>query len=219
LASREYKEVSRTLAKLDDDEKLTRQFVVSGQNRNMLCITESGLYTLILRSDKPEEKPFKRWVTHEVLPMIRKTGSYSTDGSQEFAQVVPVMMEMMNGMNSMMGMMKQILENQVSVTKEHLSPDQLDTIKLAVSKTATFLAEAQDIHHEEAIKRLYRELNGRMGVFTYYHIHANDFEDAIALLEKIRVVQEGKIKAQALQRLIDAKNLIDGIYTELPTYF
>lgn len=82
-----YKEVSRTLLKLDSDEKLTRQFVVSGQKRDMSCINESGLYTLILRSNKPEAKRFKRWVTSEVLPAIRKQGFYSAKKSMEPAQI------------------------------------------------------------------------------------------------------------------------------------
>lgn len=43
----------------------------------MLCVSESGLYYVILRSDKPKAKPFRKWVTSEVLPSIRKTGSYS----------------------------------------------------------------------------------------------------------------------------------------------
>ena len=42
----------------------------------MLCVNEAGLYNLVLRSRKPEAKQFKRWVTHEVLPTIRKTGGY-----------------------------------------------------------------------------------------------------------------------------------------------
>ena len=72
-----YSDVSMTLKKLDDDEKLIQSFFVSGQNRDMLCVNESGLYTLILRSNKPEAKRFKKWVTSEVLPSIRKTGAYA----------------------------------------------------------------------------------------------------------------------------------------------
>lgn len=73
----EYKEVSKTVAKLDDDEKGTKKILTLGGEQEMMCITESGLYALIIRSNKPEAKPFKRWVTHEVLPSIRKTGQYS----------------------------------------------------------------------------------------------------------------------------------------------
>ena len=63
---------------VDDDDKLTHQIGASGQNRNMTIINESGLYSLIMSSKLPQAKAFKRWVTHEVLPTIRKTGSYKT---------------------------------------------------------------------------------------------------------------------------------------------
>ena len=43
----------------------------------MLCVNESGLYSVILRSDKPEAKAFRRWITHEVLPEIHRTGEYN----------------------------------------------------------------------------------------------------------------------------------------------
>ena len=61
---------------VDDDDKLTRQIVVSGQRRAIILINESGLYSLILSSQLPQAKAFKRWVTSEVLPAIRQTGRY-----------------------------------------------------------------------------------------------------------------------------------------------
>ena len=51
-----------------------------GGNQEMTIVSEAGLYSLILRSRKPEAKAFKRWVTHEVLPSIRKTGAYLSPG-------------------------------------------------------------------------------------------------------------------------------------------
>jgi hypothetical protein len=67
-----------------DPEDLTRiKFVSGGQEREMFVVNESGLYNVILRSDKPEAKRFRRWVTHEVLPSIRKTGSYSVSPVQD----------------------------------------------------------------------------------------------------------------------------------------
>ena len=65
-------------AHVDEEDKLTHRFSASGQNREMTIINESGLYSLILSSKLPAAKKFKRWVTSEVLPSIRKTGSYST---------------------------------------------------------------------------------------------------------------------------------------------
>lgn len=59
-----------------DEDKLTRRFDGSGQNRKMTIINESGLYSLILSSKLPSAKEFKHWVTSEVLPSIRKNGAY-----------------------------------------------------------------------------------------------------------------------------------------------
>lgn len=83
-------DVSDAAARLDDDEKLIGVLPVSGQNRKMILINESGLYTLIIRSNKPEAKKFKRWITHEVLPSIRKTGHYQIEqvSRKQLAQMV-----------------------------------------------------------------------------------------------------------------------------------
>lgn len=67
-----------TLALLDDDEKGVHNVDTLGGSQQVTIINEPGLYSLVLRSRKPEAKQFKRWVTHEVLPSIRKTGGYST---------------------------------------------------------------------------------------------------------------------------------------------
>ena len=71
---------------IDDEDKLTRQIVVSGQNRNVTVINESGVYSLILSSKLPKAKEFKHWVTSEVLPSIRKTGGYNSQVSEEYKQ-------------------------------------------------------------------------------------------------------------------------------------
>lgn len=65
--------------RVDTEDKLTHHISASGQRRNMYIINESGLYSLILSSKLPAAKEFKRWVTKEVLPSIRKNGAYLTD--------------------------------------------------------------------------------------------------------------------------------------------
>lgn len=62
---------------VDEEDRLTERIVLSGQNREAVLINESGLYGLILSSKMPAAKRFKHWVTSEVLPTIRKTGSYN----------------------------------------------------------------------------------------------------------------------------------------------
>lgn len=74
---------SMAIAGLDDDEKLTSTLLISGQNREVSIISESGLYSLVLRSNKPEAKIFKRHVVHEILPSIRKHGAYMTEITHE----------------------------------------------------------------------------------------------------------------------------------------
>lgn len=65
------------LTRLDDDEKGVASTDTLGGKQEMAVINEPGLYSLILGSRKPEAKAFKRWITHEVIPAIRQTGSYT----------------------------------------------------------------------------------------------------------------------------------------------
>ena len=72
-----------SIALLDDDERGVHTVDTPSGEQDMAIITEAGLYSLILRSRKPEAKRFKRWVTHDVLPTIRKHGMYATPQSIE----------------------------------------------------------------------------------------------------------------------------------------
>lgn len=69
--------------RLDEDEKGVRSMHTQGGEQEVSIITEAGLYSLIMASKKPEAKAFKRWVTHEVLPTIRKHGMYATPQTVE----------------------------------------------------------------------------------------------------------------------------------------
>ncbi len=73
--------------RLDGDEKGRNQIPTLGGVQEMAVVNESGLYAVILRSDKPQAKPFRKWVTSEVLPSIRKHGSYSVQS--QFADLSP----------------------------------------------------------------------------------------------------------------------------------
>jgi prophage antirepressor-like protein len=75
----EHSDPSMAVRGLDEDEKGTRKVCTPGGDTSVLVISESGLYTLIIRSNKPQAKPFRKWVTAEVLPAIRKTGCYRTN--------------------------------------------------------------------------------------------------------------------------------------------
>jgi len=76
-------DVRRVAERLDDDERSLTPLTDSiGRKQDAWIINESGLYSVLLRSDKPEAKPFRKWVTSEVLPSIRKTGSYKAKKTQ-----------------------------------------------------------------------------------------------------------------------------------------
>lgn len=101
-------DVSMAVSRLDDDEKLTQALLVSGQKRQMWCVNESGLYHLIFQSRKPEAKAFRKWVTAEVLPTLRRTGRYEVkprrwsqryERSKEFLDLrsEPYEQKMLNG--------------------------------------------------------------------------------------------------------------------------
>lgn len=72
----DYRDASNMVRNLDDDERGTHNMSTPSGNQNVSIINESGLYSAILKSRKPEAKKFKKWVTSEVLPSIRKTGKY-----------------------------------------------------------------------------------------------------------------------------------------------
>jgi len=78
-----FRDASNMVRMLDDDERDTRVVSTPSADQEMIVINESGLYHAVLKSRKPEAKPFRKWVTSEVLPTIRKTGQYV---AQPYAQ-------------------------------------------------------------------------------------------------------------------------------------
>lgn len=96
---------TEALRVLDEDEKNTLRISEGIPNRgnpNMNIISESGLYTLILRSNKAEAKRFRKWVTSEVLPNIRKNGIYDITG--ELAELKRDVAELKKGQNKLLNL-------------------------------------------------------------------------------------------------------------------
>ena len=104
-----YSDTNQAIRKhVDEEDRLTRSFNGSGQNRGMTIINESGLYSLILSSKLPSAKQFKRWVTSEVLPSIRKSGGYNADAT-------------MQSVVQTLATMQRVLEAQQEINKKLLS--------------------------------------------------------------------------------------------------
>lgn len=77
------------MRRLDDDEKGRCSIPTPGGEQEMTIVSEPGLYSLVLGSRKPEAKAFKKWITHEVIPSIRKHGAYMTPETLEAAILNP----------------------------------------------------------------------------------------------------------------------------------
>ncbi|WP_418824510.1 BRO family protein [Paratractidigestivibacter faecalis] len=74
--------------RLDEDEKGVHSTHTPGGNQQVLLVTEPGFYKLVLQSRKPEAKAFQRWVTHEVLPALRREGAYEVPGEEPLDLVI-----------------------------------------------------------------------------------------------------------------------------------
>lgn len=85
-------QLKKVADRLDPDEKGRTQITTPGGEQETWIINESGLYNVILRSDKPDAKPFRKWVTSEVLPSIRKHGAYMTPETLQAAIMNPDIM-------------------------------------------------------------------------------------------------------------------------------
>ena len=132
---------------IDKEDKLMHQISASGQNRNMTIINESGLYDLVLSSKLPSAKKFKRWVTSEVLPTLRKTGQYQVkelSGSELMAKAL------IEAQNVLAAKDKQI---------EEMKPKALFADAVATSHTSILVGELAKILKQNGIdmgqKRLF----------------------------------------------------------------
>lgn len=82
------RDVSDAVSRVDEVDRRLAPIRSGGQNRQMLTINESGLYDLILDSRKPEARRFRRWIISEVLPSLRRTGSYLMTVPKSFAEAL-----------------------------------------------------------------------------------------------------------------------------------
>ena len=128
--------------------------------------------------------------------------SQNRQDSSSFDKIMLVLQQMLT-------MLSMMLENQNKQAQKQianaLTPAQLDTIKLAVNKAAKPLAQLHSFTWGEAVRYVYQELNGRMGVFSYYQISPNDYKESLELLEKMKIQKELELEGKEQTKLIDIK--------------
>ena len=182
--------------RLDDDERTKLDLGRQGETN---FITESGLYAVILRSDKPNAKKFRKWVTSEVLPSIRKTGSYSmpkTTGGQ-IQLLAQGYTELEQAVNSIKEDMTELKDN------TPLYGCEIDEVKQHVNRKGVIVLGGKD---SEAYKNgsirssvysdIYKQLKREFGCVTTYksirrkyidnvHKFIDDYALPMALAEQV----------------------------------
>lgn len=131
---------------VDVEDKLTSQITTAGQRRNQTLINESGLYSLIFSSKLESSKRFKRWVTSEVLPQLRRTGTYSANPTiQELAnnpELVKMLVKQIARLNdSTTNQSEDLAYLKRAVTGEYVTPQDLIAIKYAITSKAESFVE------------------------------------------------------------------------------
>lgn len=192
---------SRVAERLEDDERSNFKL---GRQGEAIIINESGLYNVILRSDKPQAKPFRKWVTNEVLPSIRKTGGYQLPQmSKELRAII------------MQDQKIQEVENRVNRVQEDLDEFKeempllaldCDRISRAVHiKGVECLGGKDSMAYQDRSLRakvysdLHREIKRQFGVTTYKAIRRNQCDNVC------RIVSEYELP-MVLQEQVEAAN-------------
>lgn len=133
---------ARVAERLDKDEvSLTHITDSIGRKQETTVVNESGLYNVIIRSDKPEAKPFRKWITAEVLPSIRKTGAYMTPETIEKVLMNP---------DTIISLATQLKELQTKVEQD--KPKVLFADAVAASQTSILIGDLAKLIRQNGVE-------------------------------------------------------------------
>jgi prophage antirepressor-like protein len=191
----DHSDTSTAIRRLDDDEKLTQTMFVSGQNREVWLVNEPGLYSLILTSRKPEAKAFKRWITHEVIPAIRKTGAYAIDQNKvvplserqaliQSLKLTAELAEEMEEVKSITQTHSQKLMELEQKVDEQITIDHGEQrmLQQAVARRV-YEVESDPQWCRELFRQLYREIKDRWGVPSYRDVRRSELQQVLRYVE------------------------------------
>lgn len=168
---------------VDEEDKLTSRIVTAGQNRNQTLINESGLYSLIFSSKLESAKRFKRWVTSEVLPTLRKTGTYQIPNDP--MQALKLMFEATEQTKEEIATVKadviDIKENQ------KLDAGEYGLITKTVHQRVAYIRQIHGLpNNKEVNKPLYRDINSNVntmaGIKTRTQLKQKHFDDVMNMI-------------------------------------
>ena len=148
ILSMDTAQLKKVADRLDPDEKGRTQITTPGGTQETWVINESGLYSVILRSDKPEARPFRKWVTSEVLPTIRKTGGYVGDDDAFIRTYLP------NADAATQDMFRTTLQTvrQLNAKIEQDKPKVLFADAVATAKSSILVGELAKLINQNGVK-------------------------------------------------------------------
>lgn len=166
--------------KLQDDGVVIRDPM--GREQNPTVINESGLYSLVLSSKLPGAKQFRRWVTSEVLPAIRKKGGY-THEPKSAMEMLRLQSQAMFELDDRMTALEEKVDNQMTI--DHGQQRQLQrAVSARVLERVATVIPARMVRECKPMffSALYRDLKDRFGVPSYRDVRVSDYPDAIAYI-------------------------------------
>jgi len=159
--------------RLDEDERAKFNLGRQGETN---FTNESGLYALIVRSDKKEAKPFRKWITSEVIPAIRKTGSYSKPMTIE--DMIIIQANEMKSVKHRIDVVENKVENEIRI-------DQSEQRKLQKAINIRVYQRLDVINAEKRLMfpAIHRDVKDRFGVASYRDIKRKDLTEALAYVQ------------------------------------
>ncbi|HHQ5034527.1 TPA: BRO family protein [Staphylococcus aureus] len=167
---------------VDAEDKLTSQIATAGQNRNVTIINESGLYSLIFSSKLENAKRFKRWVTSEVLPTLRKTGAYQipSDPMQALRLMFEATEQTKQEIKNVKDDVIDLKENQ------KLDAGDYNFLTRTINQRVAHIQRLHAITNQKQRSELFRDINSEVkkmtGASSRTNVRQKHFDDVIEMI-------------------------------------
>ncbi|HCZ9949172.1 TPA: ORF6C domain-containing protein [Staphylococcus aureus] len=167
---------------VDAEDKLPSQIATAGQNRNVTIINESGLYSLIFSSKLENAKRFKRWVTSEVLPTLRKTGAYQvpSDPMQALRLMFEATEETKQEIKNVKDDVIDLKENQ------KLDAGDYNFLTRTINQRVAHIQRLHVITNQKQRSELFRDINSEVkkmtGASSRTNVRQKHFDDVIEMI-------------------------------------
>ncbi|HDG8546878.1 TPA: ORF6C domain-containing protein [Staphylococcus aureus] len=167
---------------VDAEDKLPSQIATAGQNRNVTIINESGLYSLIFSSKLENAKRFKRWVTSEVLPTLRKTGAYKvpSDPMQALRLMFEATEETKQEIKNVKDDVIDLKENQ------KLDAGDYNFLTRTINQRVAHIQRLHAITNQKQRSELFRDINSEVkkmtGASSRTNVRQKHFDDVIEMI-------------------------------------